>query len=134
MIRLIPVLLGVILLGGLGGCAGDIAGMMTDARSLQERARVAIGKNLDFRAWIRDECQASVKREIHEKIKDGDEEGARELLAEAYPPLAVVGLWKSSGRTLSEVQGCAEPASSAFKDAIMPESLAPVGGEAEESE
>jgi hypothetical protein len=134
MTRLIPLLLGFMLLGGLTGCETWLAGAITDASSLQERARVAIGKNLDFRAWVRDKCQESVKREVHEKFMTGDEDGARELLAEAYPPLFVVSMWKSSGKTLSEARACVfdeAPESSAFKEAIMPESLAPVGGEAE---
>lgn len=91
----------------LGGCATEFfARAITDATYLHVRAGEYVRGVHDLRQFIREECQASLVREIEDLKRAGDEAGLRKMLAENYPPLVTVGMFKSSEGILSKAPGC----------------------------
>lgn len=74
----------------LGGCAGLGLRAAGDAEQLYARGRIAVGRNLDFRDWIRQECIEMVKAEVAALRREDDNDDARAILVEAMPRLLTV--------------------------------------------
>ena len=92
----------------LGGCVSTefLARAITDATYLHVRAGEYVRGVHDLREFIREECQASLVREVEALKRAGDESALRKMLAESYPPLVTVGMFKSSEGILSKAPGC----------------------------
>ncbi len=95
----------------LGGCAETLARVTTDAAYLHEAASEYVREQHQARQNIRQECRASVAREIQQLIEAGDEPALREMLRSAYPPLVTMDIigraMDNDGNTfLSEPPGC----------------------------
>lgn len=89
--KIIPIAVAALLL--LTGCAEVASRALTDAADLHAAARGYVIENHDFRRWVRDECESSLRREIEAlKKTDGNEAEVRTLLRESYPPLVSIGL------------------------------------------
>ena len=96
----------------LGGCVGGefLARALTDAAYLQGVAGEYTREIHALRQLIRQECKASLMREVETLRKAGDEAALRELLAKSYPDLVTVGVVKAAGGdgegALSRAPGC----------------------------
>ena len=92
----------------LGGCVGTefLARAITDATYLHVRAGEYVRDVHNLRRLIRQECEASLIREIEALKRADDEPALRKMLAENYPPLVTVGMFKSSEGILSDAPGC----------------------------
>ena len=95
-----------VVLLALGGCAEFLARGITDATYLHVTAGTYVREVHGFRQFIRQECRASLVREIEAMKRAGDEAALRKMLAENYPDLVTVGLFKSSEGILSKAPGC----------------------------
>ena len=95
MTRYVLVILAPLL---LGGCIGPefLARLMTDAAYLQVTASEYVREVHDLRQFIRQECRASLMREVDKLKLTGDETALREVLAGSYPDLVTVGLYKAA--------------------------------------
>jgi len=104
------VLLSLVLIGGLGGCAQGLAYAITDAVYLHEAAGAYVREVHGLRQFIRKECQASLVREIEALKRAGDESALREMLAENYPELVTVDVLRQArddpAGILSQAPGC----------------------------
>ena len=109
MIRYVLVILAPLLLG-LGGCAEFLARAMMDATYLQVTASEYVREVHGLRQFIRQECRASLMREVDKLKLTGDEEALREVLAKSYPGLVTVKLYKTARgdqeSVLSRAPGC----------------------------
>ncbi len=105
MTRYVLMILAPLLLG-LGGCETLVASAITDVTTLHERARAYAGDIYGLRRFIRQECRASLVREIEALKREGNESALRELLASQYPDLVTVGIFKSSEGILAQAPGC----------------------------
>ena len=109
MIRYVLVILAPLL---LSGCIGGefFARMVADAAYLQVTASEYVREVHALRQLIRQECRASLMREVDKLKQAGDETALREVLAKSYPDLVTVGLYKAarSGQkgALSRAPGC----------------------------
>ena len=96
----------------LGGCMGGdfLARAYIDAAYLQITASDYVREVHALRQMIRQECEASLLRSIHELRDANDEEGLRKLLAKSYPDLVTVGMFKAARddqeSILSKALGC----------------------------
>ena len=86
-----PIVL-VALLLGLTGCAETAARAIADGTYLQIAAGNYVRDVHAFRKWIRDQCQASLVREIDGIRKTGTEADLRALLEANYPKLVTMDI------------------------------------------
>ncbi len=82
MLRLLSV--GLLLIT-LTGCAGVAARAIQHAAYLDTVASEFVREIHDFRRWIREQCKASLTREIDKLRTLNDEPGLRKLLSANYP-------------------------------------------------
>ena len=94
----------------LGGCAESLARLVTDATYLHEAASAYVREVHGTRQFIRQECRASLVREIEGLKRAGDEEALRKMLAENYPALVTIDVLKAArddpAGILSKAPGC----------------------------
>lgn len=76
----------------LTSCVGVGASMITKAAYLDERADAYVRSVHDLRLYIRDECRASLIREVDILKKEGKEAELRKMLGSVYPPLVTFGI------------------------------------------
>lgn len=107
MIRYVLVILAPLL---LGGCETFISRAIVDAAYLQVTASGYVREVHGLRQLIRQECRASLMREVDKLKLTGDEQALREVLANSYPDLVTVGLYKTARGdqegALSRAPGC----------------------------
>lgn len=94
----------------LSGCAETAARFVQEGAYLHETADRYVREVHEFRQWIRQECRASLVREIEALRQAGDEEALRAMLAEHYPGLVTIDVLKEARDDptgiLSRAPGC----------------------------
>ena len=78
----------------LGGCAEALTTAMSDARDLHAAGRGFVVENHEWRREIRRRCRELVIGQAEELEQAGDIEGAKRILAEAYPQLVTASTVK----------------------------------------
>ena len=100
----------VILVLFLGGCAEWAARLMEDAAYLHQSGRAYVFETHDLRRFIREECKASLVREIDTLKLSGDEAALRQMLAANYPGLVTTSIIdearENPSSILAEAPGC----------------------------
>jgi len=104
----IPVILVLVLL--LGGCAGQAAKAIAFGTYLEDSAISYVKETHDLRKFVREECRASLVREIEELRQSGSEQDLRVMLASIYPKLVTIEIVTTArdnpGNLLSRPLGC----------------------------
>ncbi len=83
-VRILCAVLSLVL---LNGCTGTLVRLVQQGDYLHQAADEYVRDVHDMRRWIRQECRASLQRQINELRKGEDEQGLRAVLARNYPPL-----------------------------------------------
>ena len=95
---------------GLGGCETVVLTAVEDARLLHEAGRNFVLENHDWRREIRRRCRDMVIKQAEALEDSGDYEGAKAVLARAYPQLvtatAVKQLMEDPANFSAESSGC----------------------------
>lgn len=78
----------------LGGCAEALTTAMSDARDLHASGRAFVVENHEWRREIRRRCRELTIRQAEELEEAGDIDGARDVLARAYPQLVTASTVK----------------------------------------
>ncbi len=109
----VRLVLAALLLLLFGGCGDILARAVVDAAYLHEAASDRVREQHERRKYIRQECYASVDRDILRMIEEKKEVEVRRLLREAYPPLITTAIIDRAleGRSdiLTGPPGCNEP-------------------------
>ncbi len=94
----------------LTSCTGFAVRALTDITYLHEAAGDYVREIHGVRQFIRQECKASLVREIDTLKQNGDEKALRELLAKNYPGLVTVDIVSQARENpegiLSKAPGC----------------------------
>ncbi len=112
MIRLVLIIIGTL---ALTSCAGTLAKLKTEADYLHEAGDQYVRWVHGFRKWIREECKASVIREVDEKKnnKEITERDIRKFLREVHPKLVTFDIVdqarKDPTKILAYPPGCEPP-------------------------
>ncbi len=99
----------------LNACVGTLAKLKTEADYLHEAGDQYVRWVHEFRKWIREECKASVTREVDEKKanKEITESAIRKFLREVHPKLVTFDIIdqarKDSTKILAYPPGCEPP-------------------------
>ncbi len=114
MIKSISIILCIFI---LTACTGTIAKFKTEADYLHEAGDQYVRWVHDFRRWIREECKASVTREVETKKNDENitEYDIRKFLREVHPKLVTFDIIdqakKDPSKILAYPPGCEPPPS-----------------------
>ncbi len=88
------VILSVILSLFLTGCAEVSARAIQEAAYLARVADEYVKEQHEIRQWIREECKASLVRQVEDLKRTGDEIAVRDLLAKYYPAPVTITIIK----------------------------------------